>query len=263
VDPSRTSIEIDLGGRAVAVPVRERRGSADLLLLVHGLGAAKECFDQAWQAPELLGLSLLAPDLPGHGDLPLAAGLDCSMEACAELLRELLRLRPFERLHVVAHSMGAAPALLVAEGQPRLASFVNVEGNLVAEDCGILSRRSAELPLERLTGGKLQRLVSSAARSEDPSLRRWAAWLGRCEPRAFHQACRSVVEWSDSERLLEIFLGLAVPKLYLCGERSAVPEVLERLAAVPLVQLPDTGHDLMNERPGEFYRQVARLISPS
>ena len=44
-----------------------RDGNEDLVLFLHGLGCAKENFAELWDAEELAAVSLLAPDLPGHG----------------------------------------------------------------------------------------------------------------------------------------------------------------------------------------------------
>lgn len=263
MNPDPTTLTVCLSGQETNLSVFERRAGPDLVLFVHGLGAAKECFADAWCCAELDGLSLLAPDLPGHGASPKPRGFGGSMEDLASVLAAVLDSRHFERLHVVTHSMGGAPALLLAQDATlALASFTNVEGNLIAEDCGILSRRTAAMSLESFREEKFTKLVAAAKRSNDPTTRRWAGWAARCDPCAFHQACVSVVGWSDSEQLLEIFLGLGAATLYVCGERSAVPAVLGRLQRLPTVEVPDTGHDVMNERPEVFYPLLARHVIP-
>jgi pimeloyl-ACP methyl ester carboxylesterase len=56
-----------------------RDGGKDLVLLLHGIGCVKESFAGLWDTPELDGLALLAPDLPGHG-----ASQDLTPEAWTE-----------------------------------------------------------------------------------------------------------------------------------------------------------------------------------
>lgn len=259
--PEEETITVGLGGQETALSVLHRPSGPDLILFVHGLGAAKECFTGAWDCAALDEHSLLAPDLPGHGASPVPAGIGGNMEALAAALSASLGHYRFERLHLVAHSMGGAPALLLTEDRSvPLSSFTNVEGNLIAEDCGILSRRTAAMALERFRDEKYTRLLAAAARSDDPSMRRWASWATRCDPGAFHQACVSVVHWSDTGRLLDIFRRLTIPTLYICGQHSAVPAVLERLADLPVLELPATGHDVMNERPEVFYPLLSDVI---
>ena len=78
---------------------------------------------------------------------------------------------------------------------------------------------------------------------------------------AFHACAKSLVAWSDSGRLLEIFQALAVPKAYVYGERSANPDVLSRLAGVPTYLVADCGHFVMIEKPDALARVVAEVMS--
>ncbi len=245
-----------VGGLTLAA--LERRAGPDLVLFVHGLGCTKESFAGAWEAPELSACSLLAVDLPGNGASPRPEGFACTMEGYADVLRDAVAAFPCRRLHVVAHSMGGAVGLLLAQGGGLpLASFVNVEGNLVAEDCGMMSRRSAGFPVAAFVDAKFPKLLAVTAESDDPDLRRWSAWAARCDPRAFHESCVSLVAWSDSGRLLDVFLGLAVPKVYVYGVRSANDAVLRRLGGVDCIAIPDCGHFIMTEQPAAFHDLVA------
>lgn len=232
-----------------------RDGGEDLVLCLHGLGCVKENFAPLWDAGALSDFALLAPDLPGHGESqglpPKAWSMEGMTAAVSALLRE--RAAGAARLHVVAHSLGGAVGLLLAQAPPiPLASFVNVEANLIAADCGLLSRRSAKMSLALFRDEKFGRLKARARESEDPGLRAWADWAEACPAEAFHAAARSLVAWSDSGRLLEMFRALEVPKLYLCGARSALPEVLACLGDIPRHEIADCGHFVMLERPAEL-----------
>jgi len=252
---------IHVSGGRLSVSVRERIDGPDLVLFVHGIGCVKESFDGAWEADGLSGYSLLAPDLPGHGGSPLPDDFACTMENFAAMLRELLGQYRFQRLHVVTHSLGGAPGfLLVRPGELPLASFTNIEGNLVAEDCSMLSRRAAASPFETFRDVNLRKLLLAAAESEDKGLRLWARWARSSHPRAIHQCSISLVEWTDSGQLLQIYRGLAVPRIYVHGERSANPPAIAAIRDLSVAEIPDCGHFVMNERPDLFYPLLARFI---
>jgi pimeloyl-ACP methyl ester carboxylesterase len=241
-----------------------RDGGKDLVLLLHGIGCVKESFAALWEAPELAGLALLAPDLPGHGASQGLTPEAWTMEGMASALRDLLAERVTEgrRLHLVAHSMGGAVGLLLArEAWLSLASFVNVEGNLIAEDCDLLSRRTAEMDLALFRGRKFDRLKARSRAAEDPGLRAWAGWVEACPAEAFHASARSLVAWSDGGALLDIFRSLDLPKAYVFGERSANPAVLARLGAIERVPIADCGHFVMTEKPAALARVVGRVIA--
>jgi pimeloyl-ACP methyl ester carboxylesterase len=241
-----------------------REGGKDLVLFLHGIGCVKENFAAFWEAPEFAGLALLAPDLPGHGASQGLPPESWTMEGMAAVLFDLVeaQVRDRRRLHVVAHSMGGAAGLLLAKQAPvPLASFVSLEGNLVAEDCGMLSRRTAEMDLELFTDAKFARLKARAREADDPALRDWAGWVAACPAEAFHASARSLVEWSDGGQLLDIFRALTVSKAYVYGEESANPDVLAHLEAIRQVPIADCGHFVMVEKPAELARVVWEVIS--
>jgi pimeloyl-ACP methyl ester carboxylesterase len=241
-----------------------REGGKDLVLFLHGIGCVKENFAAFWEAPEFAGLALLAPDLPGHGASQGLPPESATMEGMAAVLFDLVeaQVRDRRRLHVVAHSMGGAAGLLLAKRPPvPLASFVSLEGNLVAEDCGMLSRRTAEMDLKLFKDANFDRLKARAREADDPALRDWAGWVAACPAEAFHASARSLVEWSDGGQLLDIFRALSVPKAYVYGSESANPDVLAPLEAIRQVPIADCGHFVMVEKPAELARVVWEVIS--
>jgi len=241
-----------------------RDGRRDLVLFLHGLGCVKENFLPLWDAPELAGMALLAPDLPGHGASQGLPPDSWTMAGMTRALHELLAGRPrrTDRLHIVAHSMGGAPGLLLARRSPiRLATFVNLEANLVAEDCALFSRRVAETEPSRFRDEKFARLKARARDSDDPVVRAWAGWMEACPTAALHASASSLVAWSDGGTLLEVFRALGVPKAYICGERSAIPEVLARIEGIPTYRIPECGHFAMLEKPAELSRLLGTVLS--
>ena len=241
-----------------------REGRRDVVLFLHGLGCVKENFAPLWDAPELSGMRLLAPDLPGHGASqglpPESATMDGMAAAVCGLLTGLAG--DTERLHVVAHSMGGAVGLILAKRSPiRLASFVNVEGNLVAEDCALFSRRTAETDPKLFREQKFASLKDRARAADDPVLRAWARWVEPCPAESFHASATSLVAWSDGGRLLDIFRALAVPKAYVSGEYSANPDVLAHLAEIRQYRIADCGHFVMLEKPAELSRIIREVAS--
>jgi len=242
------------------VAIQERIDGPDLILFVHGLGCAKESFSSAWETPILENYSLLAPDLPGHGETPIEPW-GCRMEDYASFLKSVVVARRWDRLHIVAHSMGGAAALLLDRfSNLPLSSFINIEGNLVAEDCAILSRRAAESRFEVFRDRDFKKLISKAALSKDPAIKAWVNWIQRCEPEAYHTACKSLVAWSDSGKLLDRYKKLTIPKAYVCGDKSAVPEVLAKLEDERCIQVEESGHFIMQEQPERLFCIIAKII---
>lgn len=264
IEPSIRTHDITACGFEFSVAALERLGrpDCDLVLFIHGLGCVKESFGAAFETESLNEYSLLAPDLPGHGDTPAVEGFSYGMAETAAVLRALLDEFAFARLHVVAHSMGGAVGLLLVQNaQLALASFVNLEGNLVAEDCGLLSRRAAETPEDTFVRERFANLLQRVSEAEEPGTRLWARWAARMDAAAFYRASASLVEWSDSGELLEIFDSLDVPKAYLHGARSANPAVIRRLGRIPKHEIARAGHFALTDNAKAFYDMAARIIA--
>jgi pimeloyl-ACP methyl ester carboxylesterase len=254
--------DVSLGRLTLPFATLERLSDSpsDLVLFLHGLGCVKEAFAACFADEALSGRSLVAPDFPGHGQSPAPEGFSCKMEDLAAAVGALLAHYEYERLHIVAHSMGGAVGLLLAEDGVALASFVNIEGNLTADDCGLLSRRAAATPEAAFVADNFAKIVARARDAQEGDARLWGSWMAACDARAFHRSAASLVAWSDSGRLLEIFKDLKVPKAYLYGERSANPPVLAALGDIPRTMIEGAGHFVMTDRPGAFLSAVEEVI---
>ena len=242
--------------------VLSRQSGGDLVFMVHGLGCAKECFAAAFARPELSSYSLIAMDLPGHGGSPLSVDFDSDMASHAEALRALVGVVPHERLHIVAHSLGGAPTLLMLDdGGLRPCNYISVEGNLVASDCGLVSRRAAAVDEATFVAEKWPRLLDRIGASDDPMLRQWGAWMQRVDPTAFYRCSVSLCDWSDSSRLLAVYRALTCSRTYMCGALSKVPETLAALGGERVIEIPDCGHFPMAEVPDVFYPLLAEIVA--
>lgn len=259
--PVDERVALRVAGVNLKVAARRSTGGAEALLLVHGLACAKESFDGIWRRPLAEQLSVIAPDLPGFGASSRPERFSYSMEDQAAVLAALLARFDVGRVHLLAHSMGGAPALLLAEQLgSQVASFVSVEGNLVAADCGMISRRTAKRSFARFCRIGLPVLKTAVRRSDQPAMRAFGRWLEMASPWAFWKSSISLVEWSDSGELLRIFRDLAVPKRYVYGERSGLSTVLDELGEIETVPIAGAGHFVMQDAGDALWSAVERLV---
>lgn len=238
-----------------------RKGSGELILFIHGLGCSKDSFIHVWEADGFEKYSLLAVDLAGYGDSPRPVDFSYRMEDHAAECISLLSGFEFENIHIVAHSMGGAVGLLAAGRLgSRLSSFTSVEGNLTCSDCGLVSRKTISYPIIEFEMEKFEKFIEANEASEDPALRLWAGMLRKCSPLAFYRSAESLVEWSDSERLLELFLNLHCRKAYIYGDRNSKMDVLGMLGGVNKISVSGSGHFVMTDNPVVFYKKLLHFI---
>jgi hypoxanthine-DNA glycosylase len=239
-----------------------KKSFAGIVLFIHGLGCTGTSFlpFKDFELPE--NFVFLAPTLPGsaYSDDQEVATLVSMAGRCYELW-ENSGARP---VHIVAHSMGGAVGLLLARKLgDRVLSYASLEGNLIAADCEMLSRKIAESTLEELEQKRLPRMIKNTQKSNDPGLRLWANQLRTIDPRTLRVQSQSLVEWSDSGRLLEIYESLTCPKAYVYGERNSDMAVLSHLDETEKKCISNSGHFLMQDNPNECEKVLANLWSKS
>jgi len=250
-------------GTDLELAARLTRVGTEGVLFVHGLGCTGASFDGAWDRPLAEALTLVAVDLVGFGASSRPRDFSYAMEDQAAVLLTVVDRLGLERLHLVCHSMGGAVALLLARQLgPRLASVVNVEGNLVAQDAGMISRRAAEAGWDRFARRTLPALRKAVAASAEPAMAYLAEWLTLADPWAFWRSSVSLVDWSDGGELLRIYRELEVPRRYVYGSRSVLPEVLQALDGMDTAVVADSGHFVMQDAPAAFWPIVEALVLP-
>jgi RNA polymerase sigma-70 factor (ECF subfamily) len=127
----------------------------------------------------------------------------------------------------------------------------------VGGDVGDALRRLApELTPVRRTGGLR---VSTRAASTPP------AFPTRSEPERSNRSSSSMVELSDRCNLLNRFLSLPAPRMFMYGEQNSSLSYLQTLAAngVELAPISRSAHFPMYSNPPEMWARIAAFVSRS
>jgi pimeloyl-ACP methyl ester carboxylesterase len=240
---------------------------SELVLFLHGLGCNKESFKDVLDDKRFDTFSLLIPDLIGFGASSKPDDFSYTMEDQAAILLLLLKQFKVKKIHLVIHSMGGAIGILLAEKlDERLGKIINVEGNLVAEDCGVASRKSAVVSFEEFKNSVFPQMIEYFASSKNPGEQYWPQQAEQASKIAFHKSAKSLVEWSDSGELLGKFLHLATEKYYLYGDKSDQWAASGgRLAKafkgkIYTISISNTTHFITNDHPKEFGTQLVNLL---
>ena len=259
-------IRLRYRGNSLVIAADYRKGAGETILFIHGLGCSKDSFRYVWDLPQYEKFTILAFDLPGFGSSSKPEGLSYTIEEHAEICQLVVEKLNNERINLVGHSMGGAIGLLLIQRIPsRVVSFTSLEGNLIGEDC-TLSRQAIRYSGEDFEKGGFAALKSGVRdtkdllRSAGVSGELLSGWLDKSVPGAFYRSSKSLVEWSDSGRLLPMFTGLAIKKCYVFGERNKDLPVIGMLGDVPRIQITGSGHFMMLANPRQFYRKLYRFL---
>jgi pimeloyl-ACP methyl ester carboxylesterase len=253
-------------GHDVRIAADFREAGDDLLILLHGIGCSKESFDHAFDMESLREFSICAFDFPGHGessrDLPYDFyTLPALADITERVVRQLVSRRAggYRRVCIAGHSMGGAVGVLVAESSPDIDVMVSIDGNLIGEDCGLVSRSIAEQTTVDFKDTGFADFMAKLRESEQSDLQAWAQWCDSVDPAAMHEAARSLVAWSDSRKLLERFNEL-VGKAYLYGAEDDRDYLIPQLASALVDSVPDSSHFMMVDNPDSLYEKLSRAL---
>ncbi len=256
-----TEASVAVAGGTIAYTIA---GSGEPLLLVHGLGGSRHTWRHVVDALAVTH-TVIAPDLPGHGDSGPPAG-DYSLGAHASALRDLLVALGHPAATVMGHSLGGGVAMQFAYQFPdRISRLVLVSsGGLGPEVTPML--RAATLPgaeavvagLARLPEGMTRRLLGPMAKvpgllagQDAGPLAEGLHGLGHeRRRRAFVRTARSVIDWRGQSVSGSRQLGLlgAVPVLVAWGtdDRTIPPRhhesVVHDLPHAQLREISGAGH---------------------
>jgi pimeloyl-ACP methyl ester carboxylesterase len=234
------------------------------LIFIHGLGGAKENFQAVFQSAALAHCDLLTLDLPGTGLAEFDQAVCPDVSALADLCQLVWTSLIPGPAFVIGASMGGLIAQLLfrRHGTASLQGFVSIEGNLTPEDC-MFSRPVAAISFEELSGTLYDKLVADLLTSPYAGDRMAAHNMAlNLDPRAFHRFSFETVAESDSGRLLDEFLNLRVPRLFLYGDRNRGLSYLPRLLAsdVEVREISESAHFLFYDNPVMMCDEIAGFV---
>jgi pimeloyl-ACP methyl ester carboxylesterase len=258
--PFRLPLTVE--GVPVDIAGMRRDGAGTPLVFLHGFGSTKEDYADVVQQRALSGRPVLAYDAPGCGATTCSDLSAVSIPFLVAVASAVLDAAGIGRLHVVGHSMGGLTALLLADRDPaRVAGFVDIEGNLAPEDC-FLSRQIVRHPHPD-PEGFLAEFADRVWRSRFFSSALYASGLpAKVRAGAVRPIFESMVELSDHGRLMERFLALALPRMFMYGEQNRSLSYLPTLAdnGVELAEVPDSAHFPMYSNAPEMWSRIAAFV---
>ncbi|MNZ82860.1 2-succinyl-6-hydroxy-2,4-cyclohexadiene-1-carboxylate synthase [compost metagenome] len=207
------------------------------------------------------GHPFLAYDAPGCGETSCADLSRISIPFLVQTALAMLEHFGIERFHLVGHSMVGLTALMLAHQCPeRVLSFVDIEGNIAPEDC-FLSRQIHDYPqedAERFFDDFIERTRHAPAYA---SALYAASLRHKVRAGAVRGIFESMVELSDHGELMDKFLALPFPRMYMYGEQNASLSYLGHIQrqGVHLAEIPACGHFPMYSNPVAMWERIAEL----
>ncbi|TSD83500.1 alpha/beta hydrolase [Mycobacterium sp. KBS0706] len=233
------------------------------IVFLHGFGSTKEDYADISRHAAFAGRPFVAYDAPGCGETRCHDLSRISISFMVETALAVLDRLEIARFHLVGHSMGGLTALMLAHRHPnRVVSFVDIEGNIAPEDC-FLSRQIVDYPegdAERFFDGFIERTQHAPAYA---SALYAASLRHKVRAGAVPAIFRSMVELSHYGDLMDKFIRLPCPKMFMYGEQNSSLSYLAHIHAegVRLAEIPFCGHFPMYSNPVLMWDRIADFLA--
>ena len=228
------------------------------VILVHGY----TCDESTWseQVPALSAkYRVITLDLPGHGKSDVPVVEKFSMDLFARAIEAVRVESRADRVVVVGHSMGTPVILRYAKLYPQhVAALVLVDGLMVdgpptpgagAAMGGPDGRKHREALIQRFF-----------VPTTPPAVRERVSRMMLSAPEATAVgAMNASVETAG--RIEQIPPGVPVLAMYAGSPLAGRQVVLSHVPQAEYIQIADTGHFLMLERPAEFNRVLLEFLA--
>lgn len=258
---TQAQVPLSIDGVDLGVAALYRSGEKAPIVFLHGFGSTKEDYADIVLQPRFDGHAVLAYDAPGCGESACSDLSRLSIPLLVQAVVAMLEHFGIERFHLVGHSMGGLTGLMLAHRYPqRVMSFVDIEGNIAPEDC-FLSRQIHDYPQEDAERFFAE-FIERARRAPAHASALYAASLRhKVRAEAVRGIFESMVELSDQGELMDKFLGLPMPKMFMYGDQNASLSYLAHIQrqGVVLAQIPDCGHFPMYSNPQVMWARIAHL----
>jgi 3-oxoadipate enol-lactonase len=253
------------------IEVREL-GTGPAVILLHGYPLDGAMWSGVARSLAV-GLRVLKPDLPGHGDN--AAPAPDSIDAHADFAEAILAQLPGPA-GVAGFSMGGYVALALMKRKPeKVRALALVDSRAGADDGAGRAKRDEAIAtvqsagVEPIAQAMLPKLLSPESLKKADLVERAARMMKRQKPETVAADLAALRDRPDSTPVLPL---IGVPTLVVVGELDALTPPAESqamAAAIPgarLVTIPGAGHLAPMERPravaaalGDFFAGAIAL----
>ena len=262
VQLEKTTHALEVDGVELEVSALQRAGSRAPLVFLHGFGSTKEDYADVVFQQAFDDRPILAYDAPGCGEARCADLEKISIPFLVKTALAMLDRAGIERFHLSGHSMGGLTALMLAHAHAEcVLSFTDIEGNIAPEDC-FLSRQivdHADPDPARFFAAFIERVRQLPAFS---SALYAASLPHKVRAEAVRGIFSSMVELSDTANLMNKFLGLPCPKMFMFGEQNAHLSYLSHIEAngVRLASIAECGHFPMYSNAPAMWQEIEAFL---
>jgi len=234
------------------------------ILFLHGLGGAKENYWEALKSFDLGRYCLIGFDNPGTGNSTYYEDDSLDVDDLAEITSKFIQELDLRNFILVGTSMAGLTTLLYFKkhGTRNVKAYVNIEGNLMPEDC-LFSSIVVVHAYDHFADHIFPQTIRDMKKKGNPGYHIIANNLElNTNIRSYFGYSFQTVKYSSTGELLEQYISLDIPRIFIYGEKnknlSYIPLLKEK--GLPLKMIPDSDHFIFYDNPRQLYQSIAEFL---
>jgi len=241
-----------------------RPGDKETILLVHGLGGAKENFWEACKSDALAGHTLLCFDNPGTGNSTYYEDLILELDDLVNITTLFVSELKLNQFILIGTSMGGLTTLLFLKngGSRIVKAYINIEGNLMPEDC-MFSSKVVSYDFDTFQKNIFPKTIVDMKEKGNAGYHIIANNLSlNTNILSYYHYSFQTVTYSASGNLLSEYLSLKMPRIFIHGDENSNLTYLPILREheMNIKSISGSNHFVFYDNPKEMYDVIGDFI---
>jgi pimeloyl-ACP methyl ester carboxylesterase len=242
-----------------------RQGQKETIVLLHGLGGAKENYYETCKSDALADHTLIFFDNPGTGNSTYCEDSLLNVDDLTAISSLFIQQLNISNFILCGTSMGGLTTLLYLknDGQSKVKAYINIEGNLLPEDC-MFSSKVVTYNFETFANEVFPKTILDMKAKGNTGYHIIANNLQlNTNVKSYYNYSFQTVEYSATGDLLKQFIALNIPKVFIYGQEnnslSYIPELIKK--GVTVKEISNSNHFVFYDNPKELYEVIGDFVN--
>jgi pimeloyl-ACP methyl ester carboxylesterase len=263
--PQIKNLQIRYKERPFDIEYFARQGDKGTILFIHGLGGAKENYWEACKTKVLDGYTLICPDNPGTGNSTYYEDLPLNVDDLVQITTLFIDKLGIDNFILTGTSMGGLTTLLYLQrgGLTKVKAYINIEGNLMPEDC-MFSSKVVTYDYETFATEVFPQTIRDMKKNGNTGYHIIANNLQlNTNIRSYYNYSFQTVKYSATGELLKQYISLKLPKIFIYGDENSHLSYLQELQnhGMDIHAVPGSNHFIFYDNPKEMYDVIAEFVN--
>jgi pimeloyl-ACP methyl ester carboxylesterase len=242
-----------------------RPGRKETIVFIHGLGGAKENYWESCKSDSLAEHTLICLDNPGTGNSTYYDDFLLDVDDLAQITSLFIDRLNISKFILCGTSMGGLTTLLYLKrgGLAKVKAYINIEGNLMPEDC-MFSSKVVTYDYDTFRNQIFPNTIVQMKANGNTGYHIIANNLQlNTNVKSYYNYSFQTVRYSATGELLTQYLSMEVPRLFIYGQENNSLSYIPKLRDnnMNIREISGSNHFVFYDNPKELYDVIGEFVN--